>query len=125
MEKREMVCIVCPVGCHLEILKDSNSESGYKVEGANCKRGEIYGVKELSNPTRHITSTVKIKGSLFPRIPVRTDKEIPKDKIFDCMKIINEIQLEAPVKMGEILVENILGTDANIIASRSANNHSC
>lgn len=119
MEKREMICIVCPVGCHLEIIEDATNESGYSVSGANCKRGEIYGVKELSNPTRTVTSTVKIKGGIIPRIPVRTDKEIPKSKIFDCMKIINEIELEVPVKVGQVLAENILGLDVNIISSKS------
>lgn len=119
MEKKEMICIVCPVGCHLEIFMDSNSETGYTVKGAKCDKGKAYGVKELSNPTRLITSTVKIKGANLPRLPVRTDKEVPKDKIFECMSIIDEIELEGPVKMGQIIVENILGTESNIIASRS------
>jgi CxxC motif-containing protein len=119
MEKRDMVCIVCPIGCHLEIKEDYKSDTGYTVSGATCKRGEVYGVKELSNPTRLLTSTVKIKGGSLPRIPVRTDKEIPKDKIFDCMSIINKIELEAPVEMGQIVAGNIFGLDVNIIASRS------
>lgn len=119
MKNRDMICIVCPVGCHMEIIEDSESKSGYRVEGANCKRGEVYGVKELSNPTRLLTSTVKIIGSKLPRVPVRTDKEIPKDKIFEVMKIINEIELKVPVKMGQVLSENVLGLDVNIISSRS------
>lgn len=119
MEKREMICIVCPVGCHLEIIENKESESGYSVTGATCKRGQIYGIKELSNPTRTLTSTVKLKGGTIPRIPVRTDKEVPKNRIFDCMKIINEIILEVPVKSGQILAENILGLNVNIISSRS------
>jgi CxxC motif-containing protein len=119
MEKRELVCIVCPIGCHLEITETAESETGYIVTGANCKRGEAYGIKELSNPTRLLTSTAKIKGGSLPRLPVRTDKEIPKDKVFDCMKIINELELEAPVKMGEIIKSNIFDSDVNLIASRS------
>lgn len=119
MEKREMICIVCPVGCRLEVVESTENESGYSVNGAACKRGEVYGVKELSNPTRTVTSTVKIKGGILPRIPVRTDKEIPKNKIFDCMKIINEIELEVPIKCGQVLVENILGLNVNIISSKS------
>lgn len=119
MEKKEMICIVCPVGCHIEVVEDKNNESGYTVSGATCKRGEIYGVKELSNPTRIVTSTVKINSESTPRLPVRTDREIPKDKIFDCMKIINEIELELPVKIGQIITKDILGLDVNIISSRS------
>lgn len=114
-----MVCIVCPVGCHMQIVEDSTSETGYKVSGATCNRGPIYGIKELSNPTRLLTSTVKINGGILPRIPVRTDKEIPKDKIFEVMEIINKIELNAPVKMGDILATNILGLDVNIISSKS------
>lgn len=114
-----MVCIVCPVGCRLEISEDPTSESGYLVTGATCKKGEVYGVKELSNPTRLLTTTIKIKGASLPRIPVRTDSEIPKDKIFECMDLINKIELEAPVEMGQIIANNILDLDVNIIASRS------
>lgn len=116
-----MICIVCPIGCHLEIIVDSKSETRYTVKGAKCDKGKVYGVKELSNPTRLITSTVKIKGGNLPRLPVRTDKEVPKDKIFECISIINEVELETPIKMGEIIIENILGTESNIIASRSIN----
>ena len=119
MEKIEMVCIVCPVGCHMEIVENKESETGYTVTGATCNRGPIYGIKELSNPTRLLTSTVRIKGGAHPRIPVRTDKEIPKDKIFEVMEIINKIELEAPIKMGQVVASNILGLDVNIISSRS------
>jgi CxxC motif-containing protein len=119
MESRDMVCIVCPVGCHMQIIEDKESETGYLVTGAGCKRGPIYGVKELSNPTRLLTSTVKINGGILPRIPVRTDIEIQKDKIFEVMEVINSIELTAPVKMGQILAENILGLGVNIISSKS------
>ena len=117
MDKKEIVCIACPVGCHLEITQDNTNN--FIVIGAGCKRGEIYGVKELTNPTRLLTSTVRIKGGLNPVIPIRTDKEIPKEMIFECMRIINKIELEAPVKIGEIIIENILGLGVNVIASRS------
>jgi CxxC motif-containing protein len=119
MEKHEMVCIVCPVGCHLEVTKDDNAATGYIVTGATCKRGEVYGVKELTNPTRMLTSTVKIKGALVRRLPVRTSTAIPKGKIFECMAEINKIEVNAPVKCGSIIIENVLNTGVNIIASRS------
>ena len=119
MEKKEMVCIVCPVGCHIEVTKDANSASGYVVTGATCKRGEVYGVKELTNPTRMLTSTVKINGALVRRLPVRTSTDIPKEKIFDCMTEINKVEVTAPIKCGKVIIENILNTGVNIIASRS------
>ncbi|MCH4886503.1 DUF1667 domain-containing protein [Acidaminobacter sp. JC074] len=111
----DLICIACPVGCHLKVTEGSE----ILVEHAKCKRGEAYGVKELTNPTRIVTSTMKIEGGLSSRIPVRTAEDIPKDKIFDCMKEINETTLTAPVKMGDVLIENVLGTGVNIVASRS------
>lgn len=111
----ELICIACPVGCHLKVTEGET----IIVEGAKCKRGEEYGVKELTNPTRIVTSTMKIKGALGDRIPVRTSADIPKDLIFDCMKEINAVVLTAPIKMGDILIKNILNTGVDIIASRS------
>lgn len=120
MKRNELVCTVCPVSCHLIIIEDENEESGYRVESASCKRGIQYGIKELTNPTRLLTSTVKFVGSnRLRRVPVRTDREIPKDKIKECMKVINSIELREDVKAGEILLENVCNTEANIIASRS------
>lgn len=119
MDKREMVCIVCPVGCRLEVFEDNKSESGYIVKNANCPRGEVYAVKELTNPTRVVTSTVKIKNGLLNRLPVKTDGTISKDKISQCMDIINSIEVEAPIKVGHIIVEDVLGEGVNIIATRS------
>ena len=81
MDKKEMICIVCPIGCHIEVVEDESVEGGYRVDGANCKRGKMYGVKELTRPTRLLTSTVEIEGAVLPRLPVRTKEEIPKDKM--------------------------------------------
>ena len=63
MDKKEMICIVCPIGCHIEVVEDERVEGGYRVDGANCKRGKMYGVKELTRPTRLLTSTVEIEGA--------------------------------------------------------------
>ena len=120
IEKNELVCTICPVSCHLVILEDKTEESGYKVETATCKRGIQCGIKELTNPTRLISSTVKFSGNDFiKRLPVRTDIEIPKEKIRECMDVINYIEVHSDVKMGDVLAENICQTDANIIASRT------
>ena len=113
--KKELICTVCPMGCHLEI----DIEKDYQVSGNKCKRGEVYGKKELLNPTRTITSTVKIKNGLYSRIPVKTEKEIPKNKIFDVMKELNSIVLQAPVSIGDIVLENVCNTNVNIITTRS------
>ena len=109
----EMICIACPVGCHLTVTDDLN------VSGHKCARGEEYGVKELTNPTRIVTSTVKIQGADKNRIPVRTESDIPKELIYKCMDVINKVVLQAPVAMGYVVIENLLDTGVNVITSRS------
>lgn len=119
MKKSEMICIVCPIGCHLEVKTNGESKTGYSVIGAQCILGESYAIKELTNPTRIITTTVKFCGGVFRRLPVRTNTSIAKDKIFDCMKIINTVEVQAPIAMGQVIIKNILDTGVDIIASRS------
>lgn len=109
---KELICIVCPKGCHLEV--DIENE---KVSGNTCKRGEIYGLNEVKNPTRVVTSTIAIKdGSV---VPVKTENPIPKNMIFDVMKEINTCEVIPPVKVGDVLIENILETGVNIVATKS------
>ncbi|MBS4534450.1 DUF1667 domain-containing protein [Clostridium sp. D2Q-14] len=91
---------------------------GYKISGNKCKRGFNYGIKEMTNPTRVITSTVKIKYGLLPRLPIKSDGEVPKGKIPRCMEIINQVTIQTPIYIGDIIIPNILDTGINIIASR-------
>lgn len=114
-----MICIVCPMGCRLTLQEDINEERGYKISGNQCHRGVEYGIMEQVNPTRALTSTVRIKNASLSRLPVRTDHPIPKAKLFECMRILDHIEVQAPIQMGDIVVENVLNTDVNIIASRS------
>lgn len=109
---KELICIVCPKGCHLEV--DIENE---KVKGNSCKRGEVYGLNEVKNPTRVVTSTIRIKdGSV---VPVKTESPIAKDLIFEVMKEINKVEVIPPIKVGDILIENILNTSVNIIATKT------
>lgn len=110
----EIICIVCPRGCHLQI----DPENGYKVTGNFCPKGIPYAKAELLNPTRIVTSTVKISGKDLKRCPVKTDQAIAKGKIFEVMDEINKVKLKAPVKVGDIVIENILDTDANLVVCR-------
>lgn len=119
MNKKEMICIVCPIGCHLTVTKDEDEALGYSVKGNKCKRGIEYGIKELTNPTRVITSTVKIKNAHLKRLPVKTNGAIPKALNFECMRLINSIEIVAPIKMGDVIIENILDTGVDLVASRS------
>lgn len=116
MTSQALICIVCPKGCHLTVTE---KEGTYEVSGNLCKRGAAYGVKELTNPTRVVTSTVKVVGSIHKRLPVVTKGEIKKSQIFDAMAVINDVVVQAPIHVGDIIVEGILGTDVNLVASRS------
>lgn len=118
MIKKEMPCIVCPMSCHIEVTFDDNNEI-IEVKGNTCKRGENYARSEMTNPVRMLTSTVKLIGGLYKRLPVITSSNIPKDKLFDVMKEINKIEVCAPVKVGDIIITNVCGLNTDIIASRS------
>jgi len=114
----EVICIVCPKGCHLQVSKDEKTGE-YEVKGATCERGIEYGINEVTNPVRVLTSTVRITGSSLARCPVRTDGSIPKARIFDCMEEINRVDLKVPVKVGDVVIEDIAGTGVDLIATRS------
>lgn len=116
MMKRELVCIVCPQGCHLTVTEENGN---YTVTGNTCKRGEVYGIKEVTAPRRVITSTAKLTGGRLPRVPVKTNGDIPKELIFQCMAQINQIEVKAPVQAGEVVLSNILGTGVDLVATRT------
>ncbi len=115
----DLVCIVCPMGCRLTLTKDESAPKGYVVEGNICKRGEDYAIKEMTNPTRMLPTTVKIKDGFISRLPVRTTEAIPKELIFKAMEEINSKEVQAPVSCGDVIIKNILDTGADIIATRS------
>lgn len=119
MGKNKVTCTICPIGCSIEVTEDASSASGYRVTGNSCKRGIPYAIAEVTNPTRILTSTVRLKNASLKRLPVRTDKPVPKSMIFACMKEINSIEIDAPVELGTVLIENILSTGANVISSRT------
>lgn len=111
--KKEMICIVCPVGCHINVDTET-----LKVEGNACPRGAVYGKEELTAPKRVITSTVKIKNALDARCPIKTTSGIPKDMNFKLMEELKKVELEAPVKRGDIIFENIFGTGVNVVITK-------
>jgi CxxC motif-containing protein len=111
---KNMTCIICPNGCLLEV--DKHGEE-FVVRGNMCPRGRDFGINEMTNPKRSICSTVKTSYKSVPRLPVRTDGEIPLDYIFRAMGEINGISLDHPVHRGEIIIKDILGTGVNIIST--------
>ncbi|MDD3106724.1 MAG: DUF1667 domain-containing protein [Bacilli bacterium] len=110
---RDLVCIVCPRGCRLKV------DENMVVTGNYCKRGTTYALNELIKPMRMVTSTVKIDSIIIERLPVVTEKPIPKEKIFAVMEAINQVQVKAPVKIHDVIIENVLNLGVNIIATRS------
>ena len=117
MEKRELVCIGCPIGCVLfaEISDDGN----VRITGNSCKIGEEYGIKECTSPTRIVTSTVEVIGSKELMLSVKTERDVPKDKIEECMKALKGIKVNTPINMGDIIVQNVANTGVNFIATKS------
>ena len=111
---KDMICIVCPMGCRIQV----DEENDYKVTGNMCPKGSAYGKKELTFPTRTITSTVKIKNGVHKRLPVKTSSDIPKNMIFEIMKKLNSIEVSSPIKVGDIIIKNVLETGVDVIATR-------
>ena len=112
-EVRKLICISCPRGCHLEVDENLN------VTGNTCPRGKTYGIAEVTNPTRMISSTVKITNGEIIRLPVATASPIPKGKIFEVMAEINKITVDAPIKCGEAVIKNVLGLGVDIVSTRT------
>lgn len=118
MEKRELICIGCPMGCPLSVELDGNEV--VSVTGQTCKRGEVYAKKEVTNPTRIVTTTVKVAGGSVDMVSVKTREDIPKDKIFQCVKALKGVTVQAPVHIGDVILANVAGTGVDIVATKNA-----
>lgn len=111
----ELTCIVCPKGCRLKV----DEENGFAVTGASCQRGIAYGKKELTAPTRTVTSTVAIEDALHSRLPVKTSQEIDRALVKEAVAVLKTVRVKAPVKTGDVIFENVLGTGADFIATKT------
>jgi len=109
-------CIVCPVSCQLTVEEVGGE---LKVTGHTCKRGEEFGKNEHTNPMRMLTSTVVLEGSFLNRLPVVSEKEVPKAKLRECLKAVYAAKVQAPVQCGDVVIADVCGTGVNILASRS------
>lgn len=114
--QKTLTCIICPVGC--EITVTGIDKTIEKIEGNECKRGIQYATNEFMDPRRILTTTVKIDGDNLPVVSVRSDKPLSKNLIFKCMEVLKKVCIQAPVKMGQVVIENILDTGVNIITTR-------
>ena len=103
--------------CARNITFDIEDGKVVSVSGNTCKRGETYAVKEITNPSRTVTSTVKVVGGERPVVAVRTKTDIPKEKIFACMEAINAAEITAPVKIGDVVIADVCGTGVDVVAT--------
>ena len=115
MEERNLTCIGCPLGCALKVTIDGENVT---VTGNTCKRGADYGAKEVTHPTRIVTSTVCVKNGTIPMVSVKTAQDIPKEKIFDVMKELNRVVVKAPVHREDVTVSDICGTGVDLVATK-------
>ncbi|KYH29519.1 MULTISPECIES: DUF1667 domain-containing protein [Clostridium] len=116
-ENRELTCIGCPIGCMLEVSLEDNKV--IDVKGNTCLKGKNYAEKECTNPTRIVTSSVKVKNGEIAAVSVKTESDIPKDKITECIKELRGLVVEAPITIGDVILKNVAGTKVNVIATKS------
>lgn len=105
IEKLSLTCIICPMGCSMEVEVETNASGQKKVlsvKDNGCKRGEQYAAKELQNPTRTLTTTIKVEGGELPLVPVKTAGEVPKESLLQCMEVVRRASCKAPVKRGDV-----------------------
>ena len=114
--QKKIICVACPMGCGVTVDIADNGEI-LSVTGNTCKRGDAYARTECTNPVRSLATTVKVNGGLYNVVPCKSAGALPKEKIMECMKIINNASVDAPVKLGDILVSDILGTGIDIVAT--------
>lgn len=115
MEVIKLTCINCPLGCPLEVHQEDGE---YIVTGNSCIRGKKYALEEISNPIRIVTTTVRVKNSNV-RLSVKSNGGIEKGKIFACIDALKDIEVTAPVKINDVIIENILDSGVDIIATKS------
>ncbi len=117
MTEKELICVNCPIGCTVTVKMEGDEI--ISVTGNTCPKGEAYARKECIRPERILTSTVKIEGGTHRVLPVITSEEIPLDVMFEAMEEVRKVSVKAPVSEGDVIISNLLGTGADVVASRS------
>lgn len=109
---REFTCIVCPRGCHITVDESQN------VTGNFCNRGKEYVLNEISHPSRVLTTTIRVSNLNNVMVSVKTDRPVPKEKLFLLMSFINKLTVQAPCNVGQIVAKNPLGIDTNVVITK-------
>ena len=112
----EITCIGCPLGCEVRLTVNERGEI-IEFTGHECKIGKQYAEQEYKSPQRVLATTVRTAGSIRRLLPVRGDKPVPKDKLRQCVQFLANTEVQPQLRMGEVIVSNILGTGANVICT--------
>ena len=120
MNTVNLTCIGCPLGCQVEVMMDENGEI-LLITGNTCPRGEKYARKEVTSPTRIVTSSVRVYGSRTGErmVPLKTAADIPKSRIMDVIRDLRGVSVPCPVRIGDVLFRNIAGTGVDMIATKN------
>jgi CxxC motif-containing protein len=118
-ERKKVVCIVCPMGCVIDaVCEEKDGEVEIKrISGLGCNRGRTYAELEITKPMRTLTTTMRVVGGKKKLVSVKTSKPVPKSMIFECMEEINRSEAKAPIFVGQVLIKNIKGTGADVVAT--------
>lgn len=115
-KKNKILCIRCPKGCELGVTEKNGK---INVSGNECKLGEEYAIEETKNPQRIVSSTIRINNAKYPRLPVRTEKTVPKNKIKNVINALQNHTVNAPIKHHEIIIKNVAETNVDVISERN------
>ena len=116
MSIRELTCIGCPMGCQLTAVMDGSRVT--EVTGNTCPRGDAYARREVTAPTRIVTTTVRVTGGALPAVSCKTRSDIPKEKIFDVVRALKSVVVPAPVHIGQVLLPDAAGTGVDVVATK-------
>lgn len=114
---RELICICCPMGCHIKV--DDGDMSNLKVSGNSCPRGDKYARDEVTCPKRVVTSICEVEGGEIPVVSCKTRDSVDKRLIFDVLAAIRKLRAKAPVREGDVLIQDVLGTGVDVVATKS------
>lgn len=117
MTQRDLICIGCPLGCNLSVTVQDNGT--IDVTGNTCNRGAEYARKEMTDPRRIVTSTVRVSGAKETAVSVKTKSDIPKGKIFDCMQALAGVTVAAPISIGDVVLSDVAHTGVDVVATKN------
>lgn len=112
-----LICVLCPVGCELEARKDPAGD--IQVQGNQCDKGIPFAVEEVLRPKRNLATSVPVKGTATKMVSVRLSGPVARDMLFPILAEISELRPEAPVRRGQVLIADVLGTGVDVIATRT------